>query len=305
LPERTTDLDRAKTDLAEHGYCLIADALRPDEVAALRKRTVEAALEDVDAGDAFIDSGGANQRVWALLNRGEVFCDLATHPLALELMDAAIGGHADPYKPGGGDDLPGFLLGSLTANIAGPGGEPMFLHADQGYVPQPWPPYPLVANVAWFLDDTTTENGATRIVPGSHKFGSAVPDADANSRAVSAEGPAGTALVFEGRVWHGTGRNTTVDEKRHVLLSYYCKPWIRTQENHTLSTDPAVIASASPTLRRLLGFDLYGSLGMVRGLRPIGMAPASHHQRDWAQQAAANATAAQTQAKRQPQGASS
>lgn len=276
LPEPTKDLDRAKADLAEFGYCLVADALDAVTVATLRARLIEVALEDVENGRGFIDGGGANQRVWQLLNRGSDFVELPTHPLALEMMETLIGGQGAYGVPG--DGLPQYLLSSLTANIAGPGGEAMVLHADQGYIPFPWPDFPLVANIGWMLDDFTAENGATRVVPGSHKF-HALPGRDAAAQTVPAEAPAGTALVFEGRLWHGTGQNTTAGEKRHGILSYYVKPWIRQQENQTVSVDRAVAEAASPTLRRLLGFDLWHSLGMVNGLPPLGTAPAPHHRR--------------------------
>ena len=55
---------------------------------------------------------------------------------------------------------PMFLMSSITANITGPGGHPMYLHYDQDYVPGPWPPFPLVANIIWMLDDFTEGNGA-------------------------------------------------------------------------------------------------------------------------------------------------
>jgi ectoine hydroxylase-related dioxygenase (phytanoyl-CoA dioxygenase family) len=281
LPTPTEDRDQLLDDFAEHGYCLVANALSPAEVRAARSRLIEAALEDVDAGRAYIDGGGANQRLWTLLNRGSIFAAIAEHPVAIDLMDAILGEPKDPWWPG--DDLPGYLLGSIAANIAGPGGEAMHLHQDQFYVPFPWPPFPLVTNIAWMLDDTTAANGATRVVPGSHRF-DARPDGRAEGHVVAAEGAAGTALVFDGRLWHGTGANTTVDEKRHVVLAYYSKPWLRSQENHIVSTDPAVVEHASPTLRRLLGFDPYASLGMINGIRPthLGLpelAPAPHHQR--------------------------
>lgn len=63
------------------------------------------------------------------------------------------------------------LLSNINANIAGPGGGKMVLHADQGYVIPPWPPEPLVANVIWMVDDFTEDDGATLMVPGSHRLG--------------------------------------------------------------------------------------------------------------------------------------
>ena len=265
LPAPTRELAEAGSDLAEHGYCLVADALSPHELAATRARLVSTAEAEAAAGTATIDSGGANQRVWQLLNKGPEFRALAAHPLALEMMTALLGGHIPKHVGGLQDDLPNFLLSNLAANIAGPGGKPQYIHADQVVVPLPWPPFPLTASVMWMLDDFTEANGATRVVPGTHKLGSN-PTREAASKTVPIEGPAGTALVFDGRVWHGTGANTTAT-RRHGILAYYSVPWLRQQENHPVSVSNEVISSMSPTLRRLIGFDPYAFYGMIDGVR--------------------------------------
>jgi ectoine hydroxylase-related dioxygenase (phytanoyl-CoA dioxygenase family) len=249
----TQDLDRARSDLAEHGYCLVEGALELDAVAAHRARIQDLAAQEVAEGTDYVYENGSNQRVWTLLNKGQMFVDLALHPLARQMMDHLLGF--------------GFLLSNIDANIAGPGGKPMFLHADQSYVPSPWPwPFPLVANIMWMLDGFHPDNGATRVVPGSHLLGRGPEMTDmADPKTTAVEAPAGTALVFDGRLWHQTGANVTADERRFGVLSYYCRPFIRQQENWFVSIDPAV-REANPELHQLLGYDNYLSLGMIDGM---------------------------------------
>ncbi len=246
----TSDLRQAKTDLADLGYCLIENALSPERVASLRSRIAELAEAEVADGTDYIYEGGANQRVWSLPNKGDEFIDLVTDPTVTELMNHLLGF--------------GWLLSNLDANIAGPGGNPMFLHADQSFAPPPWP-YPLVANAMWMLDDFTAENGATRVRPGSHLKGEGPVPTIEDNLTIPVTGPAGTVMVFDGRLWHQTGANVTDGDHRHGILQYCCRPFIRTQENWFVSIDPAAL-ERRPELKALLGYELYLSLGMIDGM---------------------------------------
>ena len=139
----------------------------------------------------------------------------------------------------------------------------MGLHSDQGYAPRDIAK-PLAMNVMWMLNDFTEANGATRLVPGSHRW-THEPPHDEVVETVAGVGPAGTALVFDGRVWHGTGANTTADERRYGVLTYFCRPWLRPQENYTLSTHPDVLDELDDELRALLGLRVWRTLGGVEG----------------------------------------
>ncbi|MDZ4850350.1 MAG: phytanoyl-CoA dioxygenase family protein [Pirellulaceae bacterium] len=262
LPGPTTDLELAKQQLLEFGYCVIENALSPSEVKALKDRLTDQAAGERERGRAYLDGGKAsmNQRVWMLVNKGKIFRDLMLHPLVDSMMGDLLG--------------PKALLSSLTANIAGPGGEAMFLHQDQGYVGF-WTPVPLVANMAWMLDDFTSENGGTRLIPGSHLDASYIlPTSSSQSLppgtriptqddTIAAEGKAGSVLCFDGRLWHGTGANTTESDLRRGLLSYHCRPFIRQQENFLRGLRPEILQSERPALLKRLGFAMWGGLGRI------------------------------------------
>ncbi|MGK5547683.1 phytanoyl-CoA dioxygenase family protein [Streptomyces sp. URMC 127] len=248
----TNDVETAARDLADHGYCLLECPISPGAFERLRSRLLDVAGQERGDGSAFLYDGG-NQRVFSLLNKGREFEENVQDPTVMRLMEELLG--------------VGFLLSSTHANIAGPGGAPMHLHADQTFARPPWPPYALVANSMWMLDDFTAENGATRLVPGSHLLGRQ-PDyerGEGNTATVPVCAPAGSVMVFDGRLWHQTGANTT-GRPRHGILNYYCRGYVRQQQNFFTGLKEEVAARAEPGLRRLLGFENYFSLGMTDGL---------------------------------------
>ena len=300
LPGATEDIEQAKSDIDRYGYCLIANALTPSEVEAARTRLIEQAAAELEQGTAFEDggprqqwgeftdgrgslrqraytaaAGGVNQRVWMLVNKGRIFRQILFTAGARAVVDHLLGSD--------------YQLSSYSANIAKPGGVAMNLHTDQWWMPNPIGrgPSPLptgsitrqqtnlkgeeapamiapcvCVNVMWMLCDFTAENGGTRLVPGSHLRGRPPGEQDAAEETVAAKGQAGTAMVFDGRLWHGTGANVS-DVNRYGLLTTFCGPQFRPQENFTIGTRPEVLAEASPELLALLGFKIWSGYGRV------------------------------------------
>ena len=312
LPMPTTDLRQCVVDLESSGFCYLADALSTTEIFQLQQRLSEQAQAEKQHGVAYKDgapdqnwgdfrdeqgelrpaafdpaAGGANQRIWMLVNKGRLFVDLLQHSNVRNIVSSILG---DEY-----------ILSSHIANIARPGGVAMRLHTDQWWMPPPTRPDrrclpagsinrtrfdideihgaaispPVVVNVLWMLDSFTEENGGTQVVPGSHLLGRQ-PDEDAVS--VAATAPAGTVLVVDGRTWHGTGANNGSGERRAVLTTF-CAPQFRPQENYTVGARSEVLERADDDLRTLLGFKIWNAYGRTvhptdefisPGAEPIG-----------------------------------
>ncbi len=257
LPAPTDDLDRAEHDLAVHGICAVTGVLGGDQLRAAHDELYAAAAQDRSRGreqkfKLDNEHDETNQRVWNVLSRAPIFEDLAEHPVALRLLTSVLGWP--------------MLLGNLSANITGPGGGEMVLHADQIFVPMPWPAEPQGANAAWCIDDFTADNGATCFVPGSHLL-HRLPEPGDDVRTVPMEAPAGSVVVFESRLWHRTGFNRTTDERRAGIFGWYTRPIYRTQENWFLALDPSVRQFASDDMLVLLGYRTQG-LGLVNGASP-------------------------------------
>ena len=256
LPPIVDDVSQAKEHIRKYGLALLAGQLSPAQLQQARKATYAAAQEDQRLGreaDEFgLDYGDGNVRVWNILNRHPVFSDMVQLPMVLELLREFL-------------DWP-VLLGNISANITEPGSDGGVLHADQLFVPKPWPPEPQGMNVAWLLDDFTADNGATEVVPCSHLAGDDVDESALIDSAIPVIAPAGTMMVFESRVRHRTGSNRSAS-RRAALFAWYTRPIYRTQENWFLSLDDDVTANASDELLTLLAYKSQG-LGLVYGRSP-------------------------------------
>jgi ectoine hydroxylase-related dioxygenase (phytanoyl-CoA dioxygenase family) len=246
IPAVTTDPAVASAHLREYGVCRLEGALGTDDLLALRVAVRQAAADDAASDKAYLYSDGANQRIWCLFNRGECFLRLAENPLALTVIRGVLGEDA--------------LLSNLSANMTGPGGHAMVPHWDQDWAERPWP-HPLVVHVIWMLDDFTEDNGATLVAPGSHLSEHAPGAQDM----VPATGMAGTALIVDGRTWHGTGPNTSAAKHRIGILAYYCRSYIRQQENMWRSLRDDVRDGLSEQRGQLFGLGFHRYLNMVGG----------------------------------------
>lgn len=245
LPEPTADLDQQRSDLEIHGYCIVADALsEPERARVLDRLLSQAAAEDV-AGLAIMD--GPNQTVGNLVDKGEEFWPALTHAIIDDLIGWLIGEQA--------------ILSSSLGKLVSKGGEPGFIHNDQGYLDLRIAD-PLVANVMWMISEFSEANGGTQLIPGSHLLHREHGDPVADDAWVAAAGPPGSAMVFDGRLTHRTGVNIT-DERRVGVLTYWCRPWIRQQENMVASLRDETIAAMPEAVRRRTGFEVFRSLGGV------------------------------------------
>lgn len=293
LPGATEDYARARRDLLEYGYCVIANALAPGQVASLRQRLQEQARAEREQGLAY-EIGGVrkdisedifvraepdaveprHQIVSVLLNKGRVFRDLFLQEWVDEIAGALLG-----------ED---FLLSSYDASIVRPGGPVMALHTDQWWMPRPQvrneAPRPAgdvkrgeyygegdedpkrlitppgACTAIWMLSDFTPENGATRVVPLSHLSGEQPdPGRDYRSQTVPVVGPAGTAFLWDARTWHGMGANIS-DSERIAIVCTFCAPMFRQQINFTLGTRPELLHGTSAKMLTRLGFKVWGGV---------------------------------------------
>lgn len=280
LPRPENDAARLSADMDRWGYCLVAEALSPQEVEGLRARVLDQAKAErergiTEFGNPVEPEDRVNQWVNMLTNKGRCFIDaLAGNPRTCAVVSHLLGRE--------------FLLGAIDSHITWPGNAAMGLHTDQWWLPHPAAPEdtgyrragditrglqvygepepadhpinpPVVVNVFFALSPFGRANGGTRLVPGSHRSG-CHPDPAKTYREAQPEVPAGTALIWEGRTWHAAGINTG-NAPRVGVSTFFCAPQFRQLSNLTYGTRPEVHAGLSEEERRLFGYAPFGGVG--------------------------------------------
>jgi ectoine hydroxylase-related dioxygenase (phytanoyl-CoA dioxygenase family) len=230
--------------LDEQGYTILEGAMSPEFLNRLKSRVEELfQLEGDQAGSEFRQEEGS-RRLANLVDKGEVFEQAIAHPAVLPYVARVLG--------------PKFKLSSLnvrSANADSPTGQP--LHVDMAAIPDEggyW-----VCNTIWMLDDFTIENGATRVIPGSHRWGK-IPQKEladpyaSHPDEVLITGRAGTVVVMNAHAWHGGTANRS-GAPRTAMHGFYCR-WDKPQQQYQKKLlRPEVQQRLSPTLRELLALD--------------------------------------------------
>ena len=262
--------------LERDGAVIVEGLLSPDVIARVNDEVEPAVAEADPDGPMFNDiakqfHGAFTKQVPGVPGISTTFAvEVMCHPLLLALADAVLNPSCARFQ---------LNLGQILER--GPGSEDQWLHRDEGVwvdVPKPSPELQLAAVIA--LVDFTRENGATRLVPGSHRW----PDRAATmaeqisptlEQIAYAEMPVGSAVIYTGGVIHGGGANTSDVPRRAVHLSY-CLGWLRTEENNYLSIPPVVAAQLPRQAQEVIGYSVQdcisrggGYLGMVRMQDPV------------------------------------
>ena len=236
-------------DLDADGYSIVPGLFTSEQAATIRAELM-AIAEAIPYGRNSFE-GFHTQRIYALFRKTRMLDGAAIHPLLLGVLDQV---------------LHQYQLSAPTGIVIGPGEPAQVLHHDDGVYPLRRPHEQVVLTCMLPFEDFTEENGATRLVPGSHRWTDRVPDE--NTEVTIAEMPAGSVMFYVGTLWHGGGANHS-DRPRLGVVLEYAASWVRPQENHILAVPPEVVATLPERLQELLGYNVYPPfLGYVDGRHP-------------------------------------
>jgi ectoine hydroxylase-related dioxygenase (phytanoyl-CoA dioxygenase family) len=252
MPTEQPSLSDELARFRQEGFVILERLLSRDAIDA-----VVAALAPYEAGRPMGRNdfeGSRSQRVYSLAAKGPAFHMLAEHPRILALLDAVL--------------RKGFLLSNLQSIRLHPGENRQAWHTDDAFYLVPRPHDTLGVSTIWAIEDFTADNGATELIPTSHRWGMEHPD-ERPHEVVQTIMPAGSVVIFDAALWHRGGENTT-QGTRLAVSPQYCEPWLRPQESQLLIVPPERARACSPRMRSMLGYSIHPPfVGQVDGMHPL------------------------------------
>jgi ectoine hydroxylase-related dioxygenase (phytanoyl-CoA dioxygenase family) len=234
--------DRAQLD--ENGYVVLDRFMSESFLHDVRRRVDELFFEEGCRAGSEFKQERQTRRLANLVDKGEVFRQAIAMPDVLDLVAHVLS--------------PEYKLSSLNVRSANPHSDWVQpLHADMGAIPDErgyW-----VCNTVWMLDDFTHDNGAIRVVPGSHRLHKLPQDALSDPSAPQSNellltGPAGTVVVMNAHMWHGGTANRTAAHRR-AMHGFYCRRDKPQQQYQKQLLRPETQATLNAQLRCLLALD--------------------------------------------------
>ena len=260
LPKPTKEIKQIRKDFKKWGYALIEEGMSKKQCKVFIDRLLEQAEGEKLANVNSLTPSG--QYVHTLINKGKVFRQCIEQDIEAVQAGTLIENFLNETLG------KGWICHSFLANGAEKGYYPQVLHIDQSPL-SPWitEEAPALVNTLYIPQDVNEENGGTLIIPGSHKN---IIKAGSNGNvgklnpAINLEAGAGTIMLFDGRLLHGTGVNRT-SKIRFVAAMSNVKSWMRSQENWIISVDPEIIKNASPKLLHRMGMQAVTYGGTIEG----------------------------------------
>ena len=234
------DIGRVVTDVQERGYAIVENFLSAEQVATIRDAfDTEVPITEMKALGT---DTGRTLRAHNLLAKTRAADFVYLDPRLRAIVEGVIGKYCQ------------INIATLFNTL--PGETRQSLHQDDGLWPIPRPHPPFLCNVLFAFDEFTCDNGATHVVPFSHTWTKPVDQAIETERV---EMKPGSALFWEGGLWHGGGANTTPETERMGFFISHLVSYMRPSDLQLVSVPREVARELPHKLQRLLGYYRFGN----------------------------------------------
>ena len=225
-------LEKNCRELAEQGYTVIENVADPELTTRMREYHMAHGAK----GNAM------------LLREDPMFCEAILNPKLLAMVEFSVGRGAN--------------ISQVSASIKDDTNDALGLHADQGWLPAPFPDHNYLITFCWVHDEFTKEGGATKVVPHSHRERRHPEpgEVEAQDGAIAIEAPFNSVAVWNGSVWHGNWARTIPGERvvTHITYSRLAMKPIEDYSDHA----DDLIAAHGEQMALLLGReDMFNSPG--------------------------------------------
>ena len=240
--------------ILERDGCVIIRKLADTALMRAVRGEIEPYFERTPNGEGYF-VGYRTKRMGALIVKSPACREIVQHPTVLGVMDHVLGPHCARYQ-----------LNLTQAIRIFPGEAAQVFHKDDELFPFERKGCQWMVNALWAYDDFTAENGATRVVPGSHVR--PVDRQPAESDVCYAEMPKGSVLLYLGSTLHSGGANRSGGVRTALTMSYSLG-WLRQAENQYLAVPPDVARTLPKELQKLIGYAIHApNLGWYEGQDP-------------------------------------
>ena len=211
-------------ELATQGWTVLRDVATAAFNQALRDRIIELARNE--------------KSYRMLLAKDDLFAEAVMNARFMAMAEFSVGR--------------GFLISQVASSIRPQGTPPLQIHADQNWVPAPFPDHNLMLTACWACDEFTKGNGATLVIPGSrvHRRHPNLKEISESKGAIAVECPAGSAVLWDGNVWHGNWKRTNPGDRVACHISY-SRLMMRPVEDYGAYADDLIEKHGDPMVQLL------------------------------------------------------
>lgn len=229
-----------KANVAEldmHGYTVLRDAASPAFFRELRERIHTLWTERKHQGQVRPRGGVYSDTILNCVSQGRVFEQALMNEKVNALTAYLLG-----------ED---YLLMNSTGNIMEQGSGALHIHTDNAQVPDPFPSWAMTVVSLWYTETVGADEGATRLIPGSHRYARHPAPGEGEDDAVALEVPAGSVGVWNGALWHGAFPRRAAGE-RVTFGASFCRLHMRPFADHAAVSDE-IVERNGPLMARILG----------------------------------------------------